>query len=449
MIQIIQQAERLSPVASYSNVPDTLSTNPLKPVIMSECGCGTVPVSTPLKTPEEALALLLSRARPVTGTERLPLGEALGRVLAGPVFSQTDVPPWDNSAMDGYAINTADLTREQTTLPVSQRIPAGVAGEPLQPGTAARIFTGAPVPPNADAVVIQEVCEPQGDQVRINQRVPAGANIRRAGEDSRKGQQILAPGIRLGPQHLGAAASVGVAELSVYRRLKVALFSSGDELVMPGGTLKPGQIFNSNQFTLRALLEGLGCEIVDLGTVEDTFEATCGALARGAEQADLVLTSGGVSVGEEDHVKPAVERLGSLDLWKIAIRPGKPLAFGHIGETPFIGTPGNPVSLFVTFCLFARPYILSCQGVTDEVQPTPITAIADFDRERPDRRREFARARLELDAHGTARVRLFKSRSSGMLSSLTWANGLAIIPEQQTLSRGETVQFLPFNELLS
>ncbi len=416
---------------------------------MSECGCGSIPVSGPLKTPEEALELLLSSIKPVTEIEQVPISEALGRVLAGPVFSQTDVPPWDNSAMDGYAISTADLTQENSTLPVSQRIPAGVAGDPLQPGTAARIFTGAPVPPNADAVVIQELCEQTDDQVLIKQVVPSGANIRRAGEDSQKGQQILASGIRLGPQHLGAAASVGVAELPVYRRLRVALFSSGDELVMPGGKLGPGEIFNSNQFTLAGLLEALGCDITNLGIVEDTFDATCNALARGAEQADLVLTSGGVSVGEEDHVKPAVEKLGSLDLWKIAIRPGKPLAFGHIGKTPFIGTPGNPVSLFVTFCLFARPYILSCQGITENVLPTPITAIADFDWNRPDKRREFARARLELDESGSARVSLFKSRSSGMLSSLTWANGLAIIPEQQTLSRGEQIQFLPFSELLS
>ncbi|MFC1602638.1 gephyrin-like molybdotransferase Glp [Pseudomonadota bacterium] len=416
---------------------------------MSECGCGSVPVLGPLKTPEEALELLLSNIKPVTEVEQIPISEALGRVLAGPLFSQTDVPPWDNSAMDGYAVNTADLTQENTTLPISQRIPAGVAGDPLQPGSAARIFTGAPVPPDANAVVIQEVCEQQGDQVLIKQVVPSGANIRRAGEDSQKGQQILNPGIRLGPQHLGAAASVGIAEVPVYRKLKVALFSSGDELVMPGGELGPGQIFNSNQFTLTGLLETLGCEVTNLGIVEDTFEATCDALSRGAEQADLVLASGGVSVGEEDHVKPAVEKLGSLDLWKIAIRPGKPLAFGHIGETPFIGAPGNPVSLFVTFCLFARPFILSCQGVTEGVLPTPITATTDFDWTKPDKRREFARARLELDSNGTAHVSLFKSRSSGMLSSLTWANGLAVIPEQQTLSKGEKVQFLPFNELLT
>ncbi|VAX05610.1 Molybdopterin molybdenumtransferase [hydrothermal vent metagenome] len=416
---------------------------------MSDCGCGSVPITTPLKSPEEALDQLLSGAQPVTETESIPLNKALGRVLAAPLASLTDVPPWDNSAMDGYAVNSADLTHENTRLPISQRIPAGVAGEPLKQGTAARIFTGAPVPPNADAVVIQEVCEQDGDQVLIKQVVPIGANIRRAGEDSTKGQEILQPGIRLGPQHIGAAASVGIAEIPVYRKLKVALFSSGDELVLPGGKLGPGQIFNSNQFTLTGLLETLGCEVTDLGIVEDTFEATCDALARGAELADLVLASGGVSVGEEDHVKPAVEKLGSLDLWKIAIRPGKPLAYGRIGKTPFIGAPGNPVSLFVTFCLFARPFILRSQGITEGVLPTPITALADFDWNKPDKRREFARARLVLDDNGQARVTLFASRSSGMLSSLTWANGLAVIYEGQTLRKGDKIQFLPFNELLS
>lgn len=416
---------------------------------MSDCGCSSRHTLGGLKSPEEALELLLSDVRPVGGTERVPLAGALGRVLAAPLASRIDVPPWDNSAMDGYALNSADLTGANTRLPVSQRIPAGFAGAPLEPGTAARIFTGAPVPPGADAVVIQEVCERDGDEVLIKEPVAPGANIRRAGEDTRKGREILGAGIRLGPQHLGLAASVGIAEIPVYRRLKVALFSSGDELVMPGGELGPGKIFNSNQFTLTGLLEMLGCEVMNLGIVEDSFEATCDALARGAREADLVLASGGVSVGEEDHVKPAVEKLGSLDLWKIAIRPGKPLAFGHIGETPFIGAPGNPVSLFVTFCLFARPFILRSQGVTEGVLPVPVMAKADFDWARPDKRREFARARLELDAEGKARVSVFPSRSSGMLSSLTWANGLAVIREGRTLAKGDPIEFLPFSELLS
>lgn len=415
---------------------------------MSECGCSSIATPGSLKPIEEALDLMLSRARVVTGIETVAISDALGRVLAEPLSSQVNVPPWDNSAMDGYAVNSVDLTAENIRLPISQRIPAGACGEQLQPGTAARIFTGAPVPPGADTVVIQEVCRQEGDDVIITELPSAGANVRRAGEDTRLGQEILQPGTKLGPQHLGLAASVGIAEIPVYRRLKVALFSSGDELVMPGGTLGPGQIFNSNQFTLSGLLESLNCEIINLGMVEDTFDATCDALAAGAEQADLVLASGGVSVGEEDYVKPAVEKLGSLDLWKIAIRPGKPVAFGRIGDTPFIGAPGNPVSLFVIFCVFARPFILKSQGVTSDLLPTPVRAPADFEWSKPDKRREFARARLDLDEQGQAKVAIFSSRSSGVLSSVVWANGLAVIPERQVLSRGDMVEFLPFSELI-
>jgi molybdopterin molybdotransferase len=394
------------------------------------------------------LDILLAHARPVTETQMLPLTDALGRVLAAPVQSRIDVPPWDNSAMDGYALNSADLQGQRPRLPVTQRIPAGAAGTRLQPGSAARIFTGAPVPDGADSVVIQEACRREGEFVTIDGLPQAGANIRKAGEDIRSDDVILVPGIRLLPQHLGLAASVGVADLPVYRRLKVAVFSSGDELVAPGASLGPGQIYNSNQYTLSGLLQALGCEVIQLGIVEDTFEATCDALARGAEQADLVVASGGVSVGEEDHVKPAVEKLGSLDLWKIAIRPGKPLAFGHIGETPFIGTPGNPVSLFVTFCVLARPYILKSQGITQDLYPMVLKLKSDFERNKPDKRREYARARARVDDQGNAWVTLFPSRSSAVLSSVAWANGLAVIPEQQTVQQGDPVSFIPFNELL-
>jgi molybdopterin molybdotransferase len=414
---------------------------------MSDCGCDAV--TDCLKPLEEALTLLLSHAKAVGETETVSLAEANGRVLAESVVSQINMPPWDNSAMDGYAVNTADVPAVGTKLVVSQRIPAGAAPIPLAAGTAARIFTGAPVPPNANAVVIQEVCEQAGDSVIISEVVAPGANIRLAGEDTQVGQEVLQAGTRLGAQHIGLAASVGVGELKVYRRLKVALFSSGDELINPGQPLGPGQIYNSNEYTMQALLQALGCELVSLGIVEDTFDATCAALSSAAAQADLVMTSGGVSVGEEDHLKPAVEKLGSLDMWKIAIRPGKPLAFGHIHGTPFIGTPGNPVSLFVTFCLFARPFILKSQGVNEAmVVPTPLLAKADFDWPKAEKRREFARAQLNLDGQGQAQISLFSSRSSGVLNSLTWANGLAILPELQTLARGEMVQFLPFSELL-
>lgn len=416
---------------------------------MSECGCSSHSGTMALKSFEEALELLLSHARRVNQTELVTIENALGRVLAEAVTSQIAMPPWDNSAMDGYAVNTADLKVVGARLPVSQRIPAGIAGVPLKAGTAARIFTGAPIPENANAVVIQEVCKQVGDEVIVNHLPEAGANIRHAGEDTQVGDQALPAGIRIGPQHVGLLASIGVDRIEVFRRVKVALFSSGDELIMPGRPLGPGQIYNSNEFTLEGLLKNIGCDVVKMGIVQDTFDATCDALSAAAAQADLVMTSGGVSVGEEDHIKPAVEKLGSLDLWKIAIRPGKPLAFGHIGEVPFIGTPGNPVSLFVTYCLFARPFILKLQGVTDSLLPRAVTARIGFDWPKPDKRREYARARLELDEQGEAWLSIHHSRSSGVLSSLAWANGLAVLPENQPLVRGDRVSFLPFSEMLT
>ena len=415
---------------------------------MSDHDCCANTGGASLKTLEQALELLLSHASPVNGTERVDLSEARGRVLAEPVASGVTVPPWDNSAMDGYAVNVQGLS-DGARLPVVQRIAAGTEGVPLAHGGAARIFTGAPIPRGADAVVIQEACRVEGGDVVLLKVPKAGANIRCAGEDMHLGEVVLEPGIRLAPQHLGLAAAVGAASLSVHRRLKVAIFSTGDELVPPGQPLGPGQIYNSNEFTLRALLEGIGCEVVSLGIVADSFDATCEALLDAADRADLMMTSGGVSVGEEDHLKPAVEHLGSLDLWKIAIRPGKPLAFGHVRGTPFIGTPGNPVSLFVTFCLLARPFILKSQGVADSVAPRPIRARAAFDWPAPDRRREFARARIALDQGGAPLVELYPSRSSGVLSGLAWANGLAVLPEGRALASGDSIEFLPFSELMA
>ena len=411
-------------------------------------GCDCTPTVSDLKPYEEAVSLLLSYAKPLTDTETLSLHDALGRVLAAPVKSGIDVPGWDNSAMDGYALRVADVPAEGTRLKVSQRIPAGTAPQPLEPGTAARIFTGAPVPEGADAVVMQELTCREEDKVIINTLPQAGANIRRRGEDIRRDEEIIQPGLRLLPQHQGLAASVGVDRLEVYRRPRVAVLASGDELVMPGQPLKPGMIYNSNIFTVAGMLRALGCEVIDLGQVEDTLEATKQALANAASQADLVIASGGVSVGEEDHVKPAVEALGELNMWKVAIRPGKPVAFGHIGDTPFIGTPGNPVSLFVTFLLFARPFIRKLAGLK-EVMPVSIQATAGFDWNKPDKRREFHRARLEKQADGSDLVRVHPSRSSAVLSSTTWANGLVVLPENQVIKAGEKVQFMPFSELLS
>jgi len=396
----------------------------------------------------EAVQQLVAAAVPLAERRRVVLREALGEVLAEAVVSTIDVPGWDYSAMDGYAVRGLDCPAADIELPVSQRVPAGASPSPLEPGTAARIFTGAPIPHGADAVVMQEVCEATDGGVRIRAPVQQDSNIRRRGEDIGAGDEVVAAGTRLLPQHLGLAASVGVAEMTVCRRPRVALFASGDELVMPGEPLSPGKIYNSNLFTATALLQALGCEVVDLGIVEDTLEATKDALKRGAQEADLVFASGGVSVGEEDHVKPAVEALGSLDMWKIAIRPGKPVAFGHVDGTPFIGSPGNPVSLFVTFVLFVRPFILRMQG-REDWQGAIMRVMADFDWPRPDKRREFHRARLEYDESGVGRLSVHPSRSSGVLSSVTWANGLAVIPEGRVLKRGDEVQFLPFTELLA
>ena len=397
---------------------------------------------------EQAIDVLLAHARPVTDTEQVPVAQARNRVLAEPLTSQIDMPVWDNSAMDGYALCAADAAAHAGRLRVAQRIPAGSCGTPLAPGTAARIFTGAPLPDGADTIVMQEDCAVDRDLVQVPNDLDTGANVRRRGEDLRAGDVLLSAGTRLGPQHLGLAASVGVPDLTVKRRLRVAFVASGDELVMPGSPLAPGQIYNSNRFLFSALLEALGCTVIDLGIVEDRLEATVEALTAAADQADLVLASGGVSVGDEDHVRPAVERLGSLDLWRVAMRPGKPLAFGHINDTPFIGSPGNPVSLFVTFCLFARPFILRMQGVAGDLRPLHVPVRAGFDWPTPTKRREYLRARLDQEADGTPVAQIFSSRSSAALTSLTWANGLVIMPEGRTLTTGETISFIPFSELL-
>jgi len=345
-------------------------------------------------------------------------------------------------------VRVADITAAGVCLPVSQRIPAGTVGLPLQPGSAARIFTGAPVPVGADAVVMQELCEHGEGGVVINHLPHAGENIRRAGEDISIGGQILTAGMKLRPQDVALAASAGLPELPVYRRLRVGVFFTGDELVPPGEPLPPGAIYNSNRYALRALLEGLGCEVRDLGTVADTLDATRDALRRAAEDNDLIITSGGVSVGEEDHVKPAVEAEGRLDMWKIAIKPGKPLAFGEVrksdGKAWFIGLPGNPVSAFVTFLIMVRPFILRLQGVA-EVLPHSYTLRADFNWKKPDPRTEFLRGRL----NGAGGVELYKNQGAGVVTSLSWGDGLIVKAPQQVITAGESVRFIPFAELLA
>ena len=381
--------------------------------------------------------------------ERVSTFDALGRVLSEDVRSTLDVPPADNTSMDGYAVRCADVSTSGVVLPVSQRIPAGVVGSPLQPGTAARIFTGAQVPTGADAVVMQEQCEVQGDAVRVNTVPAPGQWIRRRGEDVRCDAVVLSTGVRLTPQALGLAASVGTASLRVARRPRVALFSTGDELVMPGEPLKPGAIYNSNRYTLRGLILALGCECEDLGIVPDNLQATREALRRAARGNDLIVTCGGVSVGDEDHLRPAVQAEGRIDLWQIAIKPGKPLAYGevrrgHQTSAHFIGLPGNPVSSFVTFLLAVRPVLLRLQGATD-LQPRGIGLRADFDWPRPDRRREFLRVRRN-DNGG---LDLFPNQSSGVLTSAVWGDGMVDTPPDQAIRRGDTVTYLAFSELLS
>jgi len=400
-------------------------------------------------TLDEALARLLSAIRPLAETESVSTFDALGRVLAEGVRSGLDVPPQDNTSMDGYALRCTDVPAAGTLLPVSQRIPAGHVGQPLQPGSAARIFTGAQIPPGADAVVPQEQCESEGEGVRIGIVPALGQWIRRRGEDVMQGAEVLARGTRLSPQALGLAASVGAAVLKVARRPRVALFSTGDELVMPGEPLKPGAIYNSNRFTLRGLIQALGCECNDLGIVPDRLDATRDALRRAAQCNDLIVTSGGVSVGEEDHLRPAVQAEGRLDLWQIAIKPGKPLAFGEVRRADgshawFMGLPGNPVSSYVTFLLAVRPVLLALQGA-DAAMPRAIGMRADFDWPKPDKRREFLRVRRN-EAGG---LDLFPNQSSGVLTSAVWGDGLVDNPSGQAIAKGDRVAFLPFAELLS
>ncbi len=397
---------------------------------------------------EQALEKLLAAAQPVAETRTLPLTAAAGRILALAQQSHVAVPPLDNSAMDGYAVRAADIAAAGVCLPVSQRIPAGTLGAPLQPGTAARIFTGAPVPAGADAVVMQERCADGAVGVVINHVPRPGDNIRRAGEDIAAGATILAPGIRLRPQDIALAAAAGLPELPVFRRVRVGAFFTGDELVQPGEPLPPGAIYNSNRYALRALLEGMGCEVRDLGTVPDNLDATRDALRRAAVDNDLIVTSGGVSVGEEDHVKPAVEAEGRIDLWKIAMKPGKPLAFGEVrkagGKAWFIGLPGNPVSAFVTVLIVVRPFILRLQG-RSEVTPRSFALRADFDWSRPDARAEFLRGRM----NGEGGVELYPNQGAGVITSLCWGDGLVLNQPGQAISRGDRVRFVPYAELLS
>ena len=412
----------------------------------------------PLTPLEDALAAVLAQAQPLPGGAFVDLLQADGRVLAADCIAPLQVPPLDNSAMDGYAVRSAEVAQAGTVLPVSQRIPAGQVGTALQVGTVARIFTGAPLPPGADAIVMQEDCTVLDDgRVRFDAVPQPGQFVRRAGQDIALGSTALQAGLRLTPAALGLAASLGLAQLPVARRPRVALFSTGDELALPGSIapqdLPPGHIFNSNRYVLASLLQRWGCEVVDGGILPDDRAATHAALARAAQDCDLLVTSAGVSVGEEDHVRPVVEQLGALSLWKIAMKPGKPFAFGHVrrssegktaGQAHFIGLPGNPVSSLITALVLLRPFVLALQGAS-VVQPPAHWLTADFEITQRDSRREFLRVRR----NAAGQLELFANQNSGVLTSTVWAEGLVDNPAQTLIARGDRVRFLPFSELLT
>ncbi|HHS7812620.1 gephyrin-like molybdotransferase Glp [Pseudomonas putida] len=391
---------------------------------------------------EDALDQLLGMANEqrLADSEILPLDEARERVLASDLVASLDLPPWPNSAMDGYALNLADLHRQP--LKVSQKVYAGLAPDALLPGTCARIFTGAPLPPGATCVEMQENVEVLEDgRVRFLQPLKAGQNIRAQGQENRVGDILLRAGKRLGPFELAVAAGQGLAQLHVVRRPRVALLSTGDELVEPGLPLRPGSIYNSNRVLLGHWLKELGCEVIDAGILPDRPAQTRLKLEQLQVAADLILTTGGVSAGDADCLGQVLREDGKPLLWKLAIKPGKPLTVGHFGTVPVIGLPGNPTSALVTFGLLARPYLLRIQGV-EEVMPLSFTVNAGFAWNKAGSRREYLRVRLEA-----GRAVLYPNQSSGVLLGATWADGLVEVPENSTHGIGDPLRFIPFSEL--
>lgn len=394
---------------------------------------------------DEALGELLKAARILPEARRAVLCDALGGILAETPVAAVTVPPADNSAVDGYALNSRDGAGP--SLPVSQRIPAGQDPQPLAPGTAARIFTGAAVPQGADTVMMQENAQTEGDRVAFSKRPEANQNIRPAGQDIREGDPLIEAGTRLEPWHLGLLASAGLADVTVYRPLRIGVLSSGDELVPPGHPIAPGQIYNSNQTMLESLVRAAGWEAIPYDTVADTFEATREALRKASDEADVIITTGGVSVGEEDHIRDAIQSLGELNLWRMAIKPGKPLAFGHIGNTPVIGLPGNPAAVLVTFLILARPFLRCCQGESGSTTPAAYALPLGYAVPKPQSRREYQRVRCR-QLEGRQWLEAASNQSSGVLSTACWSDGLAVIPENETLAVGDTVLFYPFSSLL-
>ncbi|MDX2418668.1 MAG: molybdopterin molybdotransferase MoeA [Xanthomonadales bacterium] len=388
-------------------------------------------------TVSEAHERLRSNNRVRVDDESVDLKECLGRVLAADVVSSIDVPPADNSAMDGYALRREDWPGADHALEISQRITAGTSPAPLKPGTAARIFTGAETPEGADVVVMQEKCKADANQVTMNAVGNIGANIRPRGQDIRQGGTVLQQGHRLRAQDLGLIASLGIARIDARCRLKVAIISTGEELVEPGKPLKPGQIYNSNRYMLQALLEAWGFDVLDFGITADDPQIISGSLSEASREADAIITTGGVSVGEEDHVKAVVESLGHIDLWRVAIKPGKPFAFGDVLGTPFLGLPGNPVSAFVTALVIARPYLFDCQGVNhSEIVPLRETALFD---KKGSFRQEYLRVRSTAGG-----VEMFEKQSSGVLYSTSWGDGFVVQKPDEDIRKGERVDVIPF-----
>ncbi len=408
--------------------------------------CDTVEVE--LIAFEDALNTMLERAVTVSEVDHIALADGLHRILAQDLVSPINVPPASNSAMDGYAIRLQDVNPAgKTRLTVTQRIPAGSYGHAIEAGSAARIFTGAPIPPQSDAVIIQEQVEVDGDVITFDASVEPGQHIRETGEDIREGETILSKGTRLRAQELGLAASIGIALLPVYRKIKVGIFFTGDELVEPGKALAKGQIYNSNRYTLGGLLRSLGCEIVDLGIVGDTLQLTEEAIIMAAEYTDIVITSGGASVGEEDYVCTALENLGQLYLWKLDVKPGKPVIFGMVKEVAFVGLPGNPVSAFSGFSQLAAPFIKKMQG-RSKILPKTVSVKASFERLKTDSRREFARGRLFPGDDGQYCAEIYNNQSSGVLMSTTWADGFVVIPGNTQIHQGDKVDYISFSEVL-
>jgi molybdopterin molybdotransferase len=407
----------------------------------------------PLMSTQEALAILRERIKPMTGVEDCALADGLNRILAEDLVAAAMVPPHDNSAVDGYALDSAGLNAAApTTLEIVGRAAAGhPAAEAAGPGQAVRIFTGAVMPQGADTVVMQEDTVVEENRVTVPPGLKSGSNRRQAGEDTKAGDVVLAAGRRLKPQDLALAASIGRGRLPVRRRLKVAVFSTGDELCEPGKELTPGSIHDTNRYMLLSLLSRLGVAAHDLGILVDERAVVAKALAQAAASHDVLITSGGVSMGEEDHVRSIVEELGKLHFWRLAIKPGRPLALGQIGEAAFIGLPGNPVAVMICFLRFARPLLLGLAGAGEEaLEPRYYQLPSSFDFDKKPDRREWLRARLVVDEQGQNRVERFERQGSGIINSLVQCDGLVEIGEAVTkIRKGDRVDFLPFDEVMS